>query len=568
MYQHLNNPPQPLSVRNPAISTAIDAVILRALSKKPEDRYPSVIAFAQAFQNALQSGQDIRITLAVSEKEALNGTTFALMLSGGREVTIPVPAGARDGQELRFDGKGSPSPHGGPAGALTITLSILQMNGHIRVPSIQSITQPLHLSEDIAVLVENARGNQMIVNHLNNLSQSTLALQASSNSSEQMIAQRLQSLLDILTDVQVNPKSDPAVIKQLDDITKSIRTLQSSSKSDSSVIKQLDDLVQTMANLQSNLKGDPAFTKELSKLSSTITTLQTDNTKDRQTVIEKLKDLSAQVDSIVKSNPASIQKRSTRRISGNLIALLVGIILLILVNSIGLFNVYQANRALSMIQATSHTFTAPGTVAESFDPYPPYSGNLVLYAPFNQADPTWNNGSNSSGGCQFSNETYDITQLKLGEYNVCRNSTSGLSNITFEVQMKIIKGDCGGIDFYDNVNGKAYLYTVCQNGTYSLNRYAGTTLASGTTVAIHTGLNQFNLIAIVANGGKIDLYVNYQRIASANDSNYSSQGYIGLTAVPQKKATEVLYTYAKVWELAGGQLGPSSPTTTSTLGGS
>ena len=56
MYAHVNTPPQPLSTLNPRLSGDIDRVILSALAKKPEERFRSIIAFARAFQQAVQSG--------------------------------------------------------------------------------------------------------------------------------------------------------------------------------------------------------------------------------------------------------------------------------------------------------------------------------------------------------------------------------------------------------------------------------------------------------------------------------------------------------------------------------
>lgn len=50
---HLNQAPPSLRTFNPAISPAVDAVVLRALAKQPNERYPSVVAFAQALREAL-----------------------------------------------------------------------------------------------------------------------------------------------------------------------------------------------------------------------------------------------------------------------------------------------------------------------------------------------------------------------------------------------------------------------------------------------------------------------------------------------------------------------------------
>ena len=50
MYQHLNRVPLPPSTFNLRIPEAVDEVILRALAKTPEDRYPSILAFAKALE--------------------------------------------------------------------------------------------------------------------------------------------------------------------------------------------------------------------------------------------------------------------------------------------------------------------------------------------------------------------------------------------------------------------------------------------------------------------------------------------------------------------------------------
>ena len=132
--------------------------------------------------------------------------------------------------------------------------------------------------------------------------------------------------------------------------------------------------------------------------------------------------------------------------------------------------------------------------------------------------------------------------------------------------MKIIAGDCGGIAFRGNsANGQYYFFRVCQNrlytlqnGQYTLLLYTGNTeenaqilsLREDSLPTINTDLNQSNLIAVVANGGTLDLYVNRQRIDSISDSTYS-HGQIGLVAQSQsgENPTEVVYSNAKVWQL-------------------
>ena len=53
--QHMYSNPPPLHRRNPAISMAVEQVINRALQKNHRDRYPRVIDFATALENALKN---------------------------------------------------------------------------------------------------------------------------------------------------------------------------------------------------------------------------------------------------------------------------------------------------------------------------------------------------------------------------------------------------------------------------------------------------------------------------------------------------------------------------------
>jgi serine/threonine protein kinase/beta-glucanase (GH16 family) len=55
--QHMASSPPPLRSQNPAISPAVEAVILKALEKDPQRRYPSVQAFAHALEHASQQSK-------------------------------------------------------------------------------------------------------------------------------------------------------------------------------------------------------------------------------------------------------------------------------------------------------------------------------------------------------------------------------------------------------------------------------------------------------------------------------------------------------------------------------
>jgi serine/threonine protein kinase len=114
MYKHFAAPPPAPSSFNPHIPAGLDAVLLRALSKKPEERYPSITAFAEAFQAAVQGmpenaaqGSDVYTTLAISQDEAKSGISQLITLPGGKQVQVPVPAGTKDGEVIRVPDAGN-----------------------------------------------------------------------------------------------------------------------------------------------------------------------------------------------------------------------------------------------------------------------------------------------------------------------------------------------------------------------------------------------------------------------------------------------------------------------------
>src|SRR5260370_9933720 len=122
MFQHLTVLPKPPSELNAKLSPAIDAVILRALSKKSDERFPSIKAFAVALQQALDYA-DQRVTLAISRREAWRGGSRTVTLLDERQVTVTIPPNAHHGQVLRLPDQGFSYYDGGPRGSLLLTLS-------------------------------------------------------------------------------------------------------------------------------------------------------------------------------------------------------------------------------------------------------------------------------------------------------------------------------------------------------------------------------------------------------------------------------------------------------------
>jgi eukaryotic-like serine/threonine-protein kinase len=170
MYMHLNDRPPLLSTINSRIPPAIEAVIMRALSKKPEERFPSVSEFASAFQQAIaqmgpfpspitplplsQRSGELQTILAISEQEARTGTTRILTLPDGRSVSVTVQAGAYEGQVIRLEGEGEATNPTQPSETLVITLAIDRTKG---TPSHPFITETD--TEENTYLIDHPTGD-------------------------------------------------------------------------------------------------------------------------------------------------------------------------------------------------------------------------------------------------------------------------------------------------------------------------------------------------------------------------------------------------------------------------
>ena len=164
----------------------------------------------------------------------------------------------------------------------------------------------------------------------------------------------------------------------------------------------------------------------------------------------------------------------------------------------------------------------------------------------------YNNHKDSA--CEFTGGAYHAIALLTGYKYICPAYATNFSNFAFQVQMRIIKGDCGGLFFRGNSDANQYyFFAVCQDGTYEFSRYdvpgEHTKLfVSSSSQLINTGLNQSNLIAILANQSQLSLYVNNTFVYGTNDGTYT-HGQIGVASVDTNNITEVIFSNAKVWTL-------------------
>lgn len=184
------------------------------------------------------------------------------------------------------------------------------------------------------------------------------------------------------------------------------------------------------------------------------------------------------------------------------------------------------------------------------------SGTPDINDPLSSQDTNnWYINNTDIGSCGFTGGTYHSTVVKTGYFKPCLDQASTYSNFTLQVQMTILKGDRGGLIFReDSTATKRYLLRVDQNGSFDVFVYSGnasadaTSLQSGSSPAIHTGMNQTNLITVVARGADIYFYVNKTYMASIHDSTYSS-GNLGFFAEEKTNPTDVSFANMEIWKL-------------------
>ncbi len=168
----------------------------------------------------------------------------------------------------------------------------------------------------------------------------------------------------------------------------------------------------------------------------------------------------------------------------------------------------------------------------------------------------WDHVTQPNTSCTFAGGAYHA-QAKPGYFAPCYASATNFSNLLLQVQMTVVSGHAGGIVFRANAtNDYAYQFRISTDGTYILNKYvvdggqaATKPLLSGTSPAIVKGMNQHNLIAILAQGSAIALYINKKYVDTTNDTTYQ-QGQIGVyTDSDPSSVVDAAFSKLQVWKL-------------------
>lgn len=225
-----------------------------------------------------------------------------------------------------------------------------------------------------------------------------------------------------------------------------------------------------------------------------------------------------------------------------------------------------AARATSIAQAYA---SATAQAYADRDPYPPYTGNLVLSDPLsdNSQGHGWDVYSQSvNNNCLFSAGVYESTaQSSPGAYydttNNCAAEKTNFTNFAFQADVTIVKGDCGGISFRGNsVTNSGYAFLICASNTettpagdwavreWASGNYYGN-IAEASSPAIHKNLGQTNVLAVVAVGSSLTFYANGQKLTTITNSAFTT-GQIGLESSGELWTLDmVTFRNVEVWTM-------------------
>ncbi|HKV56915.1 MAG TPA: family 16 glycoside hydrolase [Ktedonobacteraceae bacterium] len=215
-------------------------------------------------------------------------------------------------------------------------------------------------------------------------------------------------------------------------------------------------------------------------------------------------------------------------------------------------------RATSIAQANASATALASTI---HNPYPPYTGNLVLNDPLNGNNQgnSWDVASTqANNACQFAGSAYESANnnpsKNLYSGNACFAENTSFANFTFQVQTTLVQGLCGGIVFRGDSKANNFdRFEICSNSWYDFRQcsggYCDVVFANGLSPVIHTKYGATNTLAVVANDAAITIYVNGKQIISATASGFS-QGQIGfVTSGYDSTRTVATFRNAQVWAM-------------------
>jgi hypothetical protein len=218
--------------------------------------------------------------------------------------------------------------------------------------------------------------------------------------------------------------------------------------------------------------------------------------------------------------------------------------------------------AYTPLPATGNDMTinaAPASAKATKNPYPPHTGTLVLNDPLhdNNLGNKWNVEKVGTESCGFVDGAYHIV-AGVNQGTSCNPKAPKLilQNFTFQISLKAVQGDTLGVIFRQNQQaGTGYVFVLdVQTGALALVRFNGTNtnpqyllFITNESTIMKIGRNQTNVLAVVANGGKLSVYLNGYMAAQITDTTYST-GQLGIFASGNQSSADVEASNAIAWQ--------------------
>jgi hypothetical protein len=193
------------------------------------------------------------------------------------------------------------------------------------------------------------------------------------------------------------------------------------------------------------------------------------------------------------------------------------------------------------------------------NPYPPHTGLRVLNDPLldNTLGNEWDVGRVGTESCGFANGAYHVAAGVQQNYSCIPEAPKlFLQNFTFQISLKAIQGDTLGVIFRLNQKARTgYFFALdVQTGALFLGRFNGANTdpqyflyAPDDSPIVNKGLNQTNVFAVVAIGGKLSFYLNGHLAAQMTDTTYST-GQLGIYASSNQGSADVEASDAIAWQ--------------------
>jgi len=450
---------------------------------------------AMAFQDS--PPEDIRATLAISQEEARLGSSRVINLPGGRTTTVKIPAGIRDGEELRLPGQGLANPRGGTAGDLVLRISVIVTDNFRNDPEDFSFTQAVPQSQQAAP--DAAAGGYPV--------QPTIPSSAPIGGYTPPPPLYQQAPASVPPSYP-GPGSYPnyAAYAPISPTYTPPPVSQPPRRHGGAVTALVLLLILLLLTGGGLFFYFGYYQPNQVHIAGTATA-----------------QAQAQATAAAQTSATAQVVQATAQAGGT---------------------------ATAQAQATAQAYQNIYTQATQ--------GTPVLNDQLNsQTGSQWDEssgGGSNSGSCGFSGGSYHSSIPTPSFFQPCYAENTHFSNFAFQVDMIIQQGDEGGILFRaDNVNDRFYLFQIDVNGRYSIYKYTNNQgsdavrLTSGMT-NLMASAGQSIQITLVAQNSSLSIYLNQHYLTSVSDGSYSA-GKIGVFGESVTQPTNAAFSNAKVWTL-------------------